>query len=51
MLLINSVYINTGGVLSLMKCLVEKLNARQVAFRLLVDDRISDAFLKARGRH
>ena len=44
MLLIDSVYINMGGGLSLLKYLLENLNERQVTFRLLVDARIGGAF-------
>lgn len=50
MLLVDSVYINMGGGLSLLKYLVENLHTRHVVFMLLVDERIKDAFPEVKNQ-
>lgn len=45
MLLIDSIYVNMGGGLSLLKYLVEMLQEKGVKFRLLVDVRAEEQFL------
>lgn len=44
MLLVDSIYVNMGGGLSLLKYLVETLQAKDVRFRLLVDTRADGQF-------
>lgn len=44
MLLVDSIYVNMGGGLSLLKYLVETLQAKDVRFRLLVDTRADCQF-------